>query len=129
MAARADTFHGCERRPHALDDVAALSNQDMPWEKVHVVQVDERVAPARRPDRNLTHLRDSLLTQARLPVDRIHAKPVEASDLEAAATQYAARLQEIAGSLFHAHCLKSSRPRIAVMTVILSDSAPLPLAG
>ncbi len=76
----------------------ALSNQDMPWEKVHVVQVDERVAPAGHPDRNLTHLRDSLLSQARLPVDRIYAMPVEASDLEAAAAQYAATLQEIAGS-------------------------------
>jgi 6-phosphogluconolactonase len=76
----------------------ALSNQDMPWKKVHVVQVDERVAPAGHPDRNLTHLRDSLLKQARLPVDRIYAMPVEAADLEAAAAQYAARLQELAGS-------------------------------
>jgi len=76
----------------------ALSNQDMPWEKVHVVQVDERVAPAGHPDRNLTHLRDSLLKQARLPMNRIHAMPVEASDLEAATAQYAVTLQEIAGS-------------------------------
>jgi 6-phosphogluconolactonase len=76
----------------------ALTNQDMPWEKVHVVQVDERVAPAGHPDRNLTHLRDSLLTHAPLPMDHIYAMPVEASDLEAASAQYAARLQEIAGS-------------------------------
>jgi 6-phosphogluconolactonase len=76
----------------------ALSNQDMPWEKVHVVQVDERVAPAGHPDRNLTHLRDSLLTHAPLPMDHIYAMPVEAADLEAAAAQYAATLQELAGS-------------------------------
>jgi 6-phosphogluconolactonase len=76
----------------------ALSNQDMPWEKVHVVQVDERVAPAGHQDRNLTHLRDSLLTHAPLPMDHIYAMPVEAADLEAAAAQYAVRLQEIAGS-------------------------------
>ncbi len=76
----------------------ALSNQDMPWEKVHVVQVDERVAPAGHPDRNLTQLRDSLLTRAPLPMDHIYAMPVEAADLEAAAAQYAAKLQEIAGS-------------------------------
>ena len=31
-------------------------------------------------------------------MDHIHAMPVEAADLEAAAAQYAARLQEIAGS-------------------------------
>ena len=76
----------------------ALSDQDMPWEKVHVVQVDERVAPAGHQDRNLTQLRDSLLKQVRLPMDHIYAMPVEAVDLEAAAAQYAARLQEIAGS-------------------------------
>jgi 6-phosphogluconolactonase len=76
----------------------ALSNHDMPWEKVHVVQVDERVAPTGHPDRNLTHLRDSLLKRARLPMDRIHAMPVEAADLKAAAAQYAVTLQEIAGS-------------------------------
>jgi 6-phosphogluconolactonase len=76
----------------------ALSNQDMPWGKVYVVQVDERVAPAGHPDRNLTHLSDSLLTHATLPMDHIYAMPVEASDLEAAAARYAETLQEIAGS-------------------------------
>jgi len=76
----------------------ALSNQDMPWEKVHVVQVDERVAPSGHQDRNLTHLYDSLLMHAPLPMDHIYAMPVEASDLKASAAQYAARLQELAGS-------------------------------
>jgi len=76
----------------------ALSSQDMPWDKVHVVQVDERVAPAGHPDRNLTHLRDSLLTHAPLSMDHIYAMPVEAADLEAASAQYAETLQELAGS-------------------------------
>lgn len=76
----------------------ALSHQDMPWEKVHVVQVDERVAPAGHQDRNLTQLRDSLLMHAPLPMDHIYAMPVEAADLEAAAAQYTEKLQEIAGS-------------------------------
>ena len=39
----------------------ALADEALPWEHVHVVQVDERVAPAGDPDRNLTHLRASLL--------------------------------------------------------------------
>ena len=39
----------------------ALATADVPWPKVHIVQVDERVAPAGHPDRNLTHLRESLL--------------------------------------------------------------------
>jgi 6-phosphogluconolactonase len=76
----------------------ALSTQDVPWDKVHVFQVDERVAPAGHPDRNLTHLRASLLEHAPLSTDHIHAMPVEVSDLEAAAAQYAVTLQDIAGS-------------------------------
>ena len=44
----------------------ALAGEDVPWESVHVVQVDERVAPAGHPDRNLTHLRESLLGHAPL---------------------------------------------------------------
>ena len=61
-------------------------------------QVDERVAPAGHPDRNLTHLRESLLEHAPLRPEQIHAMPVESPDLEAAATQYALTLREIAGS-------------------------------
>src|SRR5437899_5020242 len=76
----------------------ALAGQDVPWEGVHVVQVDERVAPAGNPDRNLTHLRESLLQHAPLRSEQIHAMPVESPDLEAAAKRYAAALQEIAGS-------------------------------
>lgn len=76
----------------------ALAREDLPWAGVHVAQVDERVAPAGDIDRNLTHLRESLLGHAPLPPSRIHAMPVESSDLEAAAAQYARTLQEIAGS-------------------------------
>ena len=77
----------------------ALANENIPWESVHVVQVDERVAPAGDPDRNLTHLRESLLEHAPLRPEQIHAMPVEAPDLEAAAKRYAITLQEIAGSV------------------------------
>ncbi len=75
-----------------------LANEDVPWSGVHVVQVDERVAPAGDPDRNLTHLRESLLAQAPLPAGQIHAMPVEAADLEAAARSYARTLEEICGA-------------------------------
>ena len=64
-----------------------LADEDVPWKDVHVVQVDERVAPAGDPDRNLTHLRESLLSHAPLPPDHIHAMPVEAADLDAAAAR------------------------------------------
>ena len=76
----------------------ALSNETVPWANVHVFQIDERIAPAGDPDRNLTHLRASLLEHAPLPPEQIYAMPVESSDLEAAAKQYAQTLQQVAGS-------------------------------
>jgi 6-phosphogluconolactonase len=75
-----------------------LAVEDLPWNAVHVVQVDERIAPAGDPDRNLTHLRESLLEHAPLPPGQIHPMPVESSDLRAACAQYAQTLEKIAGS-------------------------------
>src|SRR5215813_272275 len=75
-----------------------LAQEDVPWNRVHVVQVDERVAPEGDPDRNLTHLRESLLEHANLRAEQIHAMPVESSNPEAACTRYSATLEEIAGS-------------------------------
>jgi 6-phosphogluconolactonase len=74
----------------------ALSAEDVPWPSIHLVQVDERVAPAGDPDRNLTHLNESL--HAPLRPEQILAMPVESPDLNAAAARYAAILQELAGS-------------------------------
>ena len=73
-----------------------LAARDLPWDAVHVLQVDERVAPAGHPDRNFTHLRESLLDRVRLA--HAHAMPVEESDLEAAAERYAQLMRELAGS-------------------------------
>ena len=76
-----------------------LAGEDIPWGGVHVYQVDERIAPAGDPDRNLTHLRESLLEHAPMRPEQIHAMPVEAADLEAACGQYALTLETLAGSL------------------------------
>jgi 6-phosphogluconolactonase len=75
-----------------------LADEDVPWPNVHVVQVDERVAPAGDPDRNYTALRASLLEHAPLAADRIHPMPVESDDLTAGARRYAATLEALAGS-------------------------------
>jgi 6-phosphogluconolactonase len=76
----------------------ALADEAVPWESVHVVQVDERIASAGDPDRNLTHLRESLLEHAPLPVEQLYAMPAEADDVEAAARSYARTLERIAGT-------------------------------
>ncbi|MGA9667589.1 MAG: 6-phosphogluconolactonase [Terracidiphilus sp.] len=75
-----------------------LAQEDVPWNALHVVQVDERIAPPGDPDRNLMHLRESLLAHAPLSPERIHAMPVESGALEAACTRYALTLEEISGS-------------------------------
>src|SRR5215510_2481308 len=62
-----------------------LANEAVPWQSVHVVQVDERIAPVGDPDRNLTHLRESLLEHSPLPAEQIYAMPVEQADIESAA--------------------------------------------
>lgn len=75
-----------------------LSQEDVPWNAVHVVQVDERIAPPGHADRNLTHLRESLLEHAPLRSEQIHAMPVEWTDLDTATAQYAETLRRISGS-------------------------------
>jgi 6-phosphogluconolactonase len=76
----------------------ALADLDVPWPKLHIFQVDERVAPDGDPDRNLTHLKESLLEHAPLRPEQVHAMPVTQSDLKAAAAAYAQTLSKIAGS-------------------------------
>jgi 6-phosphogluconolactonase len=76
----------------------ALATEGLPWERIHVVQVDERVAPAGHSDRNLTHLLESLLVRSPICPERIHAMPVESPDLEAGVAQYVSTLRDIAGS-------------------------------
>jgi 6-phosphogluconolactonase len=76
----------------------ALANEAVPWAEVHIVQVDERIAPSGDSDRNLTHLRESLLSHAPLSPTQIYPMPVESVDLENATRDYAKVLESIAGS-------------------------------
>lgn len=75
----------------------ALATADVPWSAVDVFQVDERVAPAGDPDRNFTTLRGCLLERVPLGDRQVHPMPVEASDLETAAADYARTVEDVAG--------------------------------
>jgi 6-phosphogluconolactonase len=68
-----------------------LADEEVPWGAVEIFQVDERIAPTGDDDRNLTHLRESLPPAASA---RVHAMPVDADDLEAAAARYAEELPD-----------------------------------
>jgi len=61
----------------------------IPWEKVTIFQVDERIAPDGDPDRNLTQLQRALPPGGAADV---RPMPVWADDLEAAAERYAGEL-------------------------------------
>jgi len=76
----------------------ALAEEDVPWEGIHILQVDERLAPDGHPDRNMTHLLESLTGVVHLLAGHIHAMPVEENDPAAAAASYAQTIREIAGS-------------------------------
>lgn len=84
------------RTPWAM--LRALADEEVPWSILHVVQVDERVAPEGHTDRNLTHLRESLLEHAPLAPDHVHAMPVDDPDLEVAARRYESVLRRLAGT-------------------------------
>jgi 6-phosphogluconolactonase len=67
-----------------------LADEEVPWASVVLFQVDERVAPDGDPDRNLTHLRQSLGQAPAL----VNAMPVEDTDLDEAARSYAKSLPD-----------------------------------
>src|SRR5262249_34166555 len=82
VAARGRFIVACSGGHTPWQMLRALADEQVPWAGVHVVQVDERVAPAGDPDRNLTHLRESLLAHCPLRPEQVHAMPVETADLE-----------------------------------------------
>ena len=68
-----------------------LEEFELDWREIEIFQVDERVAPAGSPERNLTHLVECLSIGAQ---GCIRPMPVTDDDLEAAADRYAASLPD-----------------------------------
>ena len=54
-----------------------LSNYDIDWRNVHLLQVDERLAPISSADRNLTQLHQCLIDLIDIPPVNIHPMPVD----------------------------------------------------
>jgi 6-phosphogluconolactonase len=74
-----------------------LRERDLPWDRLHVAQVDERVVPDDDPRRNLSRLRELLVESGPLSADRLIAMPVTAPDLDRAAADYQSALERVAG--------------------------------
>ena len=71
-----------------------LATIPVPWDAIHVFQVDERVAPDGSPARNWTDLQDLLLAPAQVPDENRHPMDVTAKPLAGAAAEYGAVLAE-----------------------------------
>ena len=74
-----------------------LAGERVPWNRVHILQADERVAPAGGAERSLTALELNLVMRSASPHAEVHPMPVEMADLEAGARAYARTLQQLAG--------------------------------
>ena len=67
----------------------ALAAMDLPWNAIHLFQVDERVAPDGDADRNATQLVDHLIRHVTIRQANVHLMPVTAASLSRAASRYA----------------------------------------
>lgn len=75
----------------------ALASADLPWDRTHILQVDERVAPDDDPARNLTGLQEHLLSRIAIPSENVHPMPVGIDDLDGALRAYCTMLRRVAG--------------------------------
>ncbi len=74
-----------------------LAECALPWERVKIVQVDERAAPDGDPERNLLHIQNEFADLISLPPQNLYAMPVTSESLEEGAGRYERRLIELAG--------------------------------
>ena len=76
----------------------ALAGEDVPWDRVHLFQVDERVTHSGDTERNYLHLKEALIDRIAIPSANVHPMPVEEEDPAEGARRYEAILRRIAGT-------------------------------
>jgi len=74
-----------------------LAQAELPWERVHLFQVDERIAPEGHADRNLTQLLQAIAGTEMATRLHSYPMPVNEANLVLAAQQYADTLWQITG--------------------------------
>ncbi len=85
--------------PRRMLELLAERN-DIDWGRMHLFQVDERLAPDGDADRNATMLDETILANPAVAerIGRLALMPVTAEDPVAAAAEYAALIDEVTGS-------------------------------
>ena len=76
----------------------ALAEEDVPWDRTHLFQVDERVTLSGDPERNYFHLKEALIDRITIPTANVHPMQVEGEDLDEGARRYESILRLIAGT-------------------------------
>lgn len=74
--------------PQALYGLLAGKEFSVPWERVHLFQVDERCVPPDHQESNYGMIREALLSRVPAAAPNFHRMEAESSDLEKAARDY-----------------------------------------
>jgi 6-phosphogluconolactonase len=74
-----------------------LRTRNLPWDRLRIAQVDERIAPRGDPRRNLTRLEQILVAGGPLPRANLLAMPVDEADPARAAGDYQRLLESQGG--------------------------------
>lgn len=82
--------------PVSFYERLASSGRDLPWDRTHVFQVDERLVPAEHPDSNMKMLEAKLLKHVPIPQWNVHPVPIRL-DPRAAAAGYEKELRVFFG--------------------------------
>jgi len=96
VAARGRFFLAVSGGKNPWEMLKMLASEELPWEGIHIFQIDERIAPEGDSDRNLTHLLESLKS-APIPPGNIHAMPVNDADPFQGARDYEKVLADLCG--------------------------------
>lgn len=76
----------------------AFARAPLPWDRVHVTQIDERCVARDDPRRNLASLRRVLVQEGPLPASHLLELPVDDADPVTAMHRYATALAALAGA-------------------------------
>ncbi len=75
----------------------SLSQQTLPWDKVHIFWGDERYVPSDHPDSNEGMARRAWIDHVSIPADHVHSIPTQTSDPAESARLYEQHLHSFFG--------------------------------
>ena len=75
----------------------SLSQQELPWDKIHLFWGDERYVPPDHPDSNEGMARRAWIDHISIPTDHIHSVPTQTSDPVESARLYEQHLHSFFG--------------------------------